>query len=623
MTGAGQPTIDSEAFERLLVYLRDHRGFDFTGYKRSSLQRRISKRMQEVGVGDCDAYLDMLEVTPEEFGQLFNSILINVSSFFRDPPVWGHVAGELIPALLERKRAHDPIRAWSAGCATGEEPYTLAMLFAQALGEERFRDRVKVFATDVDDDALEHARRATYTRAQLKDMPDGLLERYFEGSGDRLSVATDLRRSVIFGRNDLVRDAPISRIDLLACRNTLIYFNTETQRSVMARLHMALADHGFMVLGKSELILSYSDGFTPENMGLRIFRKVPGVRLPAVPPPRAETPPPAPEEKAAMRPEAFVDAFRVGPVAHLVLDREGTVVFANRQLQSLFGVGEADIGRSLQDLEISYRPVELRSLIEQATTAEEPVRSNPVTWRVDGEELRLEVRIAALRPNGGTQTGTSIAFLDVTRHARMAAELETSKQELESAYEDLRSTVEELETTNEELQSTNEELETTNEELQSTNEELETMNEELQSSNEELETMNEELRIRTAELNSVNVLVDSMLGSLAMGVAVVDRELRVTMWNEQAKRLWGLDASDVRDQHFLNLEIGLPVQELRDALRECVSGGSDGGEQRMQARDRAGRDIVCRVVCTPLKTARGEVDGAIVLMQPVEALSAS
>jgi two-component system, chemotaxis family, CheB/CheR fusion protein len=624
---AGRPTPEpDEPFERLLEYLRDHRGFDFTGYKRSSLQRRIAKRMHDVGVEGYEAYQDMLEVSPDEFGELFNSILINVSSFFRDPPVWAHIRDTLIPKILQDKDSDAPIRVWSAACATGEEPYTIAMLLAEALGEERYRDRVKVFATDVDDDALERARQATYARSELRDLPEHMLERYFEGSGDRLSVIKDLRRSVIFGRNDLVRDAPISRIDLLTCRNTMIYFNSETQRNVMARLHLALSERGFLVLGKSELILTFSDGFTPENLGLRIFQKVPGVRLIAGTGGMVPSPGAALSDERRVPTAAMVDAFQVSPVAQLVLDREGTVVFGNEALTHLFGVAETDIGKPLKDLELSYKPVELRSLIDRASAGREPVRSEVVSWRnADGDERELEVQIAALLGEGGEQTGTSIAFLDVTQHARVAAELESSKHQLETAYEDLRATVEELETTNEELQSTNEELETTNEELQSTNEELETMNEELQSSNEELETMNEELqssneelRIRTTELNNVNVMVDSMLESMGMGIAVLDRELRVRMWNQHAKRLWGVDADEVRDQPFLRLDIGLPVQRLREPLRACLDGDGNVEEQRVEARDRAGREIVCRVICTPLRTTRGDPTGTIVLMQATE-----
>jgi two-component system, chemotaxis family, CheB/CheR fusion protein len=629
---AGRPSPEpDERFEGLLEYLRDHRGFDFTGYKRSSLQRRIAKRMHDIGVEGYEAYQDMLEVSPEEFGELFNSILINVSSFFRDPPVWAHISDTLIPKILQHKDSDAPIRVWSAACATGEEPYTIAMLLAEALGEERYRDRVKVFATDVDDDALERARQATYARSELRDLPEHMLERYFEGSGDRLRVTKDLRRPVIFGRNDLVRDAPISRIDLLTCRNTMIYFNSETQRNVMARFHLALGERGFLVLGKSELILTFSDGFTPENLGLRIFQKVAGVRLIAGTGAMVPSPGAALGDERRAPTAAMVDAFQVSPVAQLVLDREGTLVFVNEALTHLFGVAETDIGKPLQDLELSYRPVELRSLIDRARAGREPVRSEVVSWRnADGEERELEVQIAALLGESGEQTGTSIAFLDVTQHARVAAELESSKHQLETAYEDLRATVEELETTNEELQSTNEELETTNEELQSTNEELETMNEELQSSNEELETMNEELqssneelRIRTTELNNVNVMVDSMLESMGMGIAVLDRELRVRMWNQHAKRLWGLDADEVRDHAFLSLDIGLPVQQLGESLRACLDGDGNVEEQRVEARDRAGREIICRVVCTPLTTTRGGTTGAIVLMQATENRSVS
>jgi two-component system CheB/CheR fusion protein len=287
---------------------------------------------------------------------------------------------------------------------------------------------------------------------------------------------------------------------------------------------------------------------------------------------------------------------------------------ANDPLRALFGVGEREIGSELKDLEISYRPFELRSLIEDAAVGDGPVLGDRGTWfGRDKVEHQLEVEVAPLRIDG-RQAGTSVAFRDVTRHVRMTAELERSKHELENAYEELQSTVEELETTNEELQSTNEELETTNEELQSSNEELETMNEELQSSNEELETMNEELRLRTGELNRANQLVESMLAGLGIGVAVVDRELRVQMWNDRAKELWGVDHNEVRGQHFLNLDIGLPVQQLRDALRASVVGTATE-EQRIDARDRRGRDVVCRVRTASMADARGGVAGAIVMME--------
>jgi two-component system, chemotaxis family, CheB/CheR fusion protein len=612
---AAAPEID-DGFERLLEYVREHRGFDFTGYKRSTLRRRVGKRMQDIGTDGYGEYLDHLEASADEFGELFATILINVSSFFRDGPVWDYLARHVIGEIVSSKPAGAPIRVWSAGCATGEEPYTIAILFAEALGEEQCRERVKIFATDVDDDALERARQGVYQPSQVENIPPQLLERYFERVNDKFNFSKEVRRSVIFGRNDLVRDAPISKLDLLTCRNTLMYFNAETQDGVMPRLYTALADNGVLVLGKSELLLTFSDALLPLNLSLRIFRKVAGARprngVPLVPPARARI-----SEQRSSIPQAVIEAFRVSPIAQLVVDAEGVVVIGNEPLRLLFGLSDNDLGRPLQDLEISYRPIELRSLIEQAASGDARVSSSPVVWRArDGAEHHFEVEVAALR-NNGAQTGTSISFLDVTRYTRITTELEESKRDLETAYEELQSTVEELETTNEELQSTNEELETTNEELQSTNEELETMNEELQSSNEELETMNEELRLRTNELNRVNTLVESILTSLGIGVAVVDRELRVQMWNDSAKEMWGVDLDQVRDQHFLNLDIGLPVQSLRDSLRACLTGASTDGEGQIEARDRRGRDIVCRVRVAPLAGVRGDIAGAIVLMEAV------
>ena len=612
----GPGTEEDERFEALLEYVRDHRGFDFTGYKRASLRRRVGKRMGDLGIEGYQNYLDQLEASPEEFSELFATIMINVSSFFRDKPVWDHIGEAVIPSILARKAGHEPIRVWSAGCATGEEPYTIAMLLADALGDVAFRDRVKIFATDIDGDAVERARQGTYTPKQIEAVPPAFVERYFEAVGEQYSFTKDLRRAVIFGVNDLVSDAPISRLDLLTCRNTLIYFNAETQTGVMRRLHLALADDGILVLGKSELLLTFNDGFVAEDLPLRVFRKLPVVR---------------PRDALQMHlvggnqlrprrreiPEMVLDAFRVSPVAQLVLDRDSTVVMGNEPLRALFGVGEREIGTNLKDLEISYRPFELRSLVEKAHGQAGPVHGDRVTWLGhDGSEHHLEVEVAALRSDGRL-TGTSIAFRDVTRHSIMTAALEQSKHELENAYEELQSTVEELETTNEELQSTNEELETTNEELQSSNEELETMNEELQSSNEELETMNEELRLRTGELSRANLLVESMLASLGVGVAVVDRELRIQMWNDRAKDLWGVDLAEVRGQHFLNLDIGLPVEDLRDAVRAGVA-GTISADLRIRARDRRGREIVCKIRTAPLADLRGEVAGAIIVMESEE-----
>lgn len=269
-------TNTDESFEALLRYMRDSRGFDFTGYKRTTLMRRVQHRMTQVGHGAFDEYLDLLQASSEEFSALFNTILINVTAFFRDPDAWEYVATDVIPHILAEHGPNDPIRVWSAGCASGQEAYTLAMLLAETLGPEAFRRRVKIYATDVDEDALMSARAASYEPKAVESVPPALLTKYFEQLNGRYVFHKDLRRAVIFGRNDLVKDAPISRVDLLVCRNTLMYMNSETQRNVLARLHFALAAKGMLFLGHAEMLLSHGDTFAPLNLKHRIFRKAPG-----------------------------------------------------------------------------------------------------------------------------------------------------------------------------------------------------------------------------------------------------------------------------------------------------------------------------------------------------------
>ena len=208
------------AFEQILEYLRQTRGFDFTAYKRASLTRRMRKRMEAVDIHEFEEYLDYLQVHPDEFPALFNTILINVTRFFRDPDVWDAVNETVLPSLISARGPDAPLRVWIAGSASGQEPYTLAMLLAEQMGMEGFRQRVKIYATDVDEEALNEARQAVYTEKQIADVPDALRARYFERAGDCHAVTRELRRGVIFGRHDLLQDAPISRVDLLLSRNT-------------------------------------------------------------------------------------------------------------------------------------------------------------------------------------------------------------------------------------------------------------------------------------------------------------------------------------------------------------------------------------------------------------------
>ncbi|MEH2178046.1 CheR family methyltransferase [Nostoc sp.] len=607
-------------FENLLIYLRQSRGFDFTGYKRSTLMRRVLKRMQSLTIENFEEYQDYLEVYPEEFNYLFNTILINVTAFFRDSSAWEEMAEQILPNLINNKKASEQIRIWSAGCASGEEAYTLAMLIAQILGAEEFRQRVKIYATDVDEDALNHARQAVYSEKDVQTVPDELRHKYFEIVGNRYVFRQDLRRSVIFGRHDLLQDAPISRLDLLVSRNTLMYFNSETQGRILARFHFALNNNGYLFLGKAEMLLMHSSLFTPLDLKNRIFTKVSTVNLRDRLLVMANSVDDESSNRLTRNLRLRDMGFDTAPIAQIVIDINGTLVMVNEQARILFGLFPKDLARPFQDLELSYRPVELRSLIERAYTERRPVSITNVERYVSNTEIQyLNVQITPLQETDNSFLGVSISFHDVTRYIKLQDALKRSQQELETTNEELQSTNEELETTNEELQSTNEELETTNEELQSTNEELETMNEELQSTNEELQAINSELNERTTELNRTNISLISILKSLQTGIVVIDSSFNISIWNYIVEDLWGLRTDEVIGKSIFNLDIGLPVEQLRSPIRESLSGKKQFQEMIVNATNRRGKQIECYLAITPLLGA--EMQGAVLMMVDVEKAS--
>jgi two-component system CheB/CheR fusion protein len=606
---------EDDGFESVLAFIRNSRAFDLTGYKRTTLRRRFDRRMQAVGVESYADYLDHLQVRPEEFGLLFDMVLINVTSFFRDEAAWLYLAEDVVPAMIAGKPAGAPIRVWSAGCASGEEAYTLAMVLAEALGTDEFSERVKIYGTDIDEDALAQARLGSFGERRMAPVPEHLRDRYFEESGGNWVFRRDLRRSVIFGRHDLTTDAPISRLDLLVCRNTLMYFNTEAQQLILARFRFGLAPGGHLFLGKAETLLAHSETFEPRDLGNRVFQKRDDAGSPR-PPYLLGIPDPRLPDDA---PDAWAEAFRTTPTAQIIVDPSGALAAANDRARAMFRLGPPDIGRKLQDLELSYRPLELRSLIDRADADRRPVEVTDVDWSdPNGGDLSLRVIVTPITGGIDERAGVTVSFVDETRHRRLENELEASNRQLETAYEELQSTNEELETTNEELQSTIEELETTNEELQSTNEELETMNEELQSTNEEMHTVNEELRERGEELNEANTYLASILGSLRSGVIVVDRELLVRVWNRSSEEEWGLRAEEVVGKHLLNLDIGLPLEELREPLRRLV-GVPDGHElTELDAVNRRGRAVRIRVTLTSLPLGAGR-PGVMAVTEEIDA----
>ena len=592
--------VDAE-FEALLDYLKRIRGFDFTGYKRASLMRRVDKEMQEASVGTYGDYMDYLEVHSEAFERLFNTVLINVTTFFRDAVAWGYLSSDVFPRILAAKEDDEPVRIWSAGCASGQEPYSLAIALAEKMGIEALRDRVKIYATDVDEEALAQARAAAFTPREVQGLAPELLAKYFDLEGGRYVFHRELRRVLIFGRHDLLQDAPISRVDLLVCRNTLMYFNSEVQARILARFHFALRDGGFLFLGKAEMLFSHATLFQSLDLKRRVFVKVPrgGLRNQMLALVQAGPEEAGGEADSLLRLRETV--FNAGLVAQIVVDADGMLTLANDRARALFRLGPRDVGRPLRDLEVSYRPVALRLSIEQATADGRTVVVQDASWAAPGGETAyLDVAVMPIL-DGGDLLGVSVSFSDVTRARQLSEELQESSRELETAYE--------------ELQSSNEELETTNEELQSTVEELETTNEELQSTNEELETTNEELQVRSDALNQLNGFLESILTSLRGGVIVLDNDLHVQVWNTKSQDTWGLTSDEVQNKSLLTLDTGLPVEKLLPPVRACLTDQTSHWEGIVSAHNRRGKTFLCKVTAAPLLGIEKEIHGVLLVTE--------
>ncbi len=609
---------DDASLEELLAFLRDSRSLDFTGYKRPSLTRRIRKRMETVEIDSFADYRDHLEVHPEEYRHLVETILINVTGFFRDQPAWDYLQQEVLPAVIKAKRPGEAIRVWSAGCASGEEAYSLAIVLAELLDTDEFKARVKIYATDVDDAALAQGRAAIYHRHQLEPLSAERLQRFFDPVADGFAIRSDYRRSVIFGRHDLTHDAPISRLDLLVCRNVLMYFLRDTQGRILRRFHYALSDGGYLFLGKAETIFAHAELFTPRSTPFRLFQRANG-RLPAS---QLFLSPPTGTVVDHGRGQLGELAMAASPVAQLAVDAEGSVVSANTRAQALFDLGPDDVGRAIGDLGVGPDGPDLTPLVRQALGGGPPA-SLPILPRPTptGDTQFLEVTVAPLVDQTGIVMGASIAFTDVTELHRTRQELEQSSSELRASNEELHSANEELETSNEELQSTNEELETTNEELQSTNEELETMNEELQSANEQLEAMNSELLVSAARIEQGERLLERILNTLRVGVAVVDQSLDVVMWNRPAEDLFGLRADEAVGRSFLALDISLPVGEVGPLLHSIVRDHHQAPLQIvLDAVNRRGQPIRCQVTADVLTTDQGGGRSILVSIEQVAPL---
>ena len=608
-TGSDDRDEPTPAYARLLDKLSVEHHFDFRQYRVGSLVRRIQARLSQLRIDDIEAYIALLDRHPEEAQALFNTILINVTAFFRDPEAWEALAQHVVPHLLATAESTGTLRVWSAGCSTGEEAYSIALLLAERLGVVGRSSDVKIYGTDVDEDALAVARRGLYRLEQLKDVPPDLLERYFTREGQAHRFRRDLRRWCIFGRHNLVQDPPLSRMDLVVCRNVLIYFKSGLQDRVIPRFHYALRDGGFLFLGRSESLLARSRWFTAVSAKWRIFRRS-GQALPRPDAAllRAESDSTAVdmqrEAKRAgdLRGVAMEHLVEHLPFAVVVVDEADTIRAWNRAAATLFDVPMENVtGKKFRDLDISYLAEGLRARIEEVKGARTALRLEDVAFTCrSGLTVHAEIHLTPLTDDRQRFIGVLIAGTDVGEQVRLR--------------EQIGRLTEQHATASEELQSTNEELETTNEELQSTNEELETTNEELQSTNEELLTTVDELQMATAEMQRLALYHASVVNSVDQPVVVLDREFRVTSWNPAAERQWGLTAAHAIGRDFFTLSLGKVTSDASQAIHQIKAGASPSPalDVPFTAPGAPGRTSVLRLL--PLRDGEGQLVGVVGLV---------
>ncbi|ARV57552.1 chemotaxis protein CheR [Nostocales cyanobacterium HT-58-2] len=465
---------DNSDFEALLDYLKQNCGCNLTGYKHASLMRRLQHRMQQLNIENYRNYLQYLHYHPEEYASLLDTILINYSGFFRDRDSWDYLANQIIPQIITNKQPHERIRVWSAGCACGQEVYTLAMLLVESLGIEQYLQRVQIFATDLDEDALKQARQGSYSEQEIAGISSEFLSKYFEQIEQRYVFHSKLRCPIIFGRHDLTKDAPMSKIDLLVCRNVLIYVQPKTQVSILVRFHFALTKNSFFFLGNSESLINSKQIFTPINLKHRIFAKGQNLTLQDHLLIRPQTRNKKAVDPLTMQTRIWQAAFENSPFAQIAVDRTGRLLVANEQAYALFYLKNGDIGAQVQDLEVG-RVVNSWAFMRQldrdwakptAGGNRQPMSRKNIEWATDISTIYLDIYITPISDQSGKLLGANLTFIDVTSYRELEDELKHTNSKLTRVTQELQSTKNVLATTHTELECAQKELDTVHQEIQ-------------------------------------------------------------------------------------------------------------------------------------------------------------
>ncbi len=639
-------TEDTPNLAQVVQLLHHATGVDFTHYKFNTLFRRVTRRMVFQKVSTLPEYVQFLRHTPAELDALYQDILISVTSFFRDKESFEALKSKVFPRLLKDRSRHDPVRLWTLGCSTGQEAYSLAMVFAEAAEAVGSSVPLQLFATDLNPAGIEKARAGVYPKDIAEDISPERLRRFFTEVDGSYRISKSIRDACVFSRHNVLADPPFSRIDLISCRNLLIYLEPVLQQKIVPTLHYALKPAGCLWLGGSETIGTYRNLFEVEDAKHKIYTKKPGsgpghghfalhhggaARSPFAP--------------IAARPHDGADLHREADrVLSAKFAPPGVLISADLDILQYRGdtgpylspsPGKASL--SLLKMLREGLLVAVRAAVLRAGKEEAPVREEGLRVKSNGGYREVAIEVIPIKGSGGNEGGFLVLFEDSSQASRAPSALagDASEgalrvptqpgspdpdnarlaQELAATREYLHSLIEQQEAANEELQSANEEVQSANEELQSTNEELETSKEEIQSSNEELATVNDELNNRNAELNRVNNDLVNLLGSVQMAIVMLGPDLCVRRFTPMAEKLLNLVATDV-GRPLADIKLNLDsLTDLEPLLAEVLDTVST---KERDLRDKDGRWYSLRL--RPYRTLENNIDGVVVLLVDVDLL---
>ncbi|MGY3444769.1 CheR family methyltransferase [Bradyrhizobium sp. USDA 4473] len=625
----------ANSLARIADILRNKTGNDFHGYKQNTFLRRVQRRMQVVQIDEISTYVDFLRNDKDEAQHLFNDLLIGVTEFFRDKKEFDVLETQVIPKIFEGKGAGQQVRLWVLGCATGEEAYSIGILLREHMAGLDSVPQVQIFATDIDGRALAAARVGRYRTSIENDMSPERLARWFVREGDTYCVVKELREMCIFSQHNVIKDAPFSKLDLISCRNLLIYLNAELQNRVIPLFHFALLPDRFLFLGNSENVTRHPKLFAPVDRRARIFRKLEtGTRLPPefpittaagratvdIPPVRALGPDVGLERRAQRIAERYAPAYVITDDSFHILHFSGRT---GRYIEPTAGTATLDL------LQLVHRDLrlELRTALGRAAETNETAHAEHVQLGVNGHRVLVDITIEPIQDGPASQRNFVVLFKDGPIRAVEHAEnnpnvqirtehVERLESELRAIRERLQATIEELESTNEELKSSNEEYQSLNEELQSANEELETSREELQSVNEELTTVNGELAHRVQELTRATSDLKNFLESTQIATVFLDNDLKVMNFTPAITQLLHLVETDV-GRPIAHIKARIPIEELYEDVRRVLRTLASA-ERELTAPDSGTRYIV-RIL--PYRSIDNFIAGVVITFIDVTAIT--